>query len=188
MVQDRYHNFKELNRFEAPNIDYQILVKDRGSPVTILAPHGGRIEPGSSTIAALIAKKNFNYYSFKGIKPLDNRFLHITSHRFDEPGALALVAKSEIAVTVHACKGNQTRVYVGGLNSYLKEAVAVKFRKSGIPAKEHPKFPGKNKKNLCNRCKSHQGLQLEISRDLRDDPLNQKLIASLTRSVLKDLL
>jgi phage replication-related protein YjqB (UPF0714/DUF867 family) len=84
MARDTYHNFKELKHNEILNEDYKISICDVGSPVTIIAPHGGKIEPQTSYIAGRIAGDQFNCYCFEGIKPNNNVRLHITSHHFDE--------------------------------------------------------------------------------------------------------
>ena len=55
MTADQYSSFKQLFEQEKPGIDYHIAVEDRGTDVLIMAPHGGRIEPGTSEIACDIA-------------------------------------------------------------------------------------------------------------------------------------
>jgi len=47
----------------------------------------------------LIAADVFSLYCFEGL--VSGRRLHITSARFDEPRALALVESSDIAIGVH---------------------------------------------------------------------------------------
>jgi phage replication-related protein YjqB (UPF0714/DUF867 family) len=59
------------------------------SRIAIIAPHGGGIEPGSSTIARAIAGEDINMYLFEGIKVAKgNAIVHIASHHFDEPRCL----------------------------------------------------------------------------------------------------
>jgi phage replication-related protein YjqB (UPF0714/DUF867 family) len=74
--------------------------------VLTIAPHGGRIEPGTSEIAALIAGESYNLHRFEGRKPPgQNAVLHITSHHFDEPRALNLARKCRIVLGIHGCRG-----------------------------------------------------------------------------------
>ena len=87
--------------------------------MTIIAPHGGKIEPRTSDLARRIAGDDYNFYCFEGIKDKDNACLHITSHRFDEPGAIKLVSKSDLVVAVHACTGTAGLVHIGGLDKKL---------------------------------------------------------------------
>ena len=170
MVNYSYNNFKELTQNETIDADYKISVYDRGSPATVVAPHGGKIEPKTSYIAGLVAGEKFNCYCFDGVKPDNNRLLHITSHKFDEPQALKLIARSQIVVTIHACTDEKVLVYSGGRDKGLIKAISEELAAAGVVAVNHSsKYRGVNPKNICNRGASGKGVQLEISRGLRDD-------------------
>lgn len=170
MAKDTYNSFNELMNTEKINEDYRISIFDVGSPITIIAPHGGKIEPKTSYIAAGIARDQFNYYCFEGIKPRNNRCLHITSHNFDEPQALKLLARSHTVVAVHACTDEKAVVYPGGRDEKLMGAIVKELKAVGISvANRNFKYPGLNPNNICNRGASGRGAQLEISRGLRDD-------------------
>ena len=170
MAKDTYNNFKKLKHHEKLNEDFKISIFDIGSPITIIAPHGGKIEPKTSTITGSIARDKFNYYCFEGIKPDNNRRLHITSHNFDEPEALKLIARSQTVVAVHACTDVKALVYPGGRDEELIGAIAKELKAAGIMvANRHSKYQGLNPNNICNRGASGRGAQLEISRGLRDD-------------------
>src|SRR5579862_3424082 len=96
---DRYLSYAELARTEVRGKDYDIVAIARPSPVVIIAPHGGRIEHGTSELARSIAADDYGFYAFEGYKARgQNRDLHVTSHRFDEPQGLALVARAEVVV------------------------------------------------------------------------------------------
>ena len=69
---DKYTCFKDLAENECLGTDYRIQLCDLGSPVSIIATHGGRIEPKSSEIAKKIAGRTFNYYCFEGLKNRNN--------------------------------------------------------------------------------------------------------------------
>ena len=170
MAQDTYLNFNDLDANEDLDKDYRITIADVGSPVTIMAPHGGRIEPKTSYIARNIARSRFNCYCFEGIKPDNNRCLHITSHNFDEPQALQLVSRSQMVVAVHACTDVAAKVYPGGRHEGLINFITSQIAAAGIEvANRNEKYPGLNPNNICNRSASGRGVQLEISRGVRDD-------------------
>ena len=185
MTHDKYSSFEELQRHETLDKDFTLSFRNAGSRVTIIAPHGGKIEPRTSDLAKRIAGENYNFYCFEGIKEKDNACLHITSHRFDEPGAVKLVSKSEVVVAVHACTGTAGLVHVGGLNKKLGRMIAGELQDRGVGvSKDHPRFQGSNPANICNRGATGMGVQLEVTRDLRDDHQKVKVIARAVRSAL----
>ena len=185
MGNDRYSNFKELQRDQKLDKDFTLSMHDAGSRVTIIAPHGGKIEPRTSDLARLIAGDHYNFYCFEGIKDKDNACLHITSHRFDEPGAVRLISKSRVVVAVHACTGTAGLVHIGGLNKKLGSMIANELRNRAINVShDHPRFQGSNPDNICNRGATGIGVQLEVTRDLRDDPQKIKVIARAVRAAL----
>ena len=97
---DTYRSFEELVRCEAA-ADYRVLVRDRQSHVTVVAPHGGRIEPGTSQLAETVAGESWNLFAFEGLKPRGNSVLHVTSTRFSHPELELLLARSTVGVSVH---------------------------------------------------------------------------------------
>ncbi len=185
MNRDTYNNFLELRQKERLNQDYRISSCDRGSAVTILAPHGGRIEPKTSYIAGQIARNKFNYYSFEGIKSINNRTLHITSHNFDEPQALELLVRSRTVVAIHACRVKNALVYPGGRDRRLIGEIVRQLTVAGVPVADgNARYPGINPKNICNRGASGKGAQLEISRGLRDDMDKVKRLCTAVYTVI----
>ena len=185
MADDRYSSFEELQRHETLDKDYTLSFRNAGSRVTIIAPHGGKIEPRTSYLTMRIAGENYNFYCFEGIKEKDNACLHITSHRFDEPGAVKQVAKSEVVVALHACTGTAGLVHIGGLNKKLGRMIAKELQDRGIGvSNDHPRFQGSNPDNICNRGATGIGVQLEVTRDLRDDPDKVQVIARAVRAAL----
>jgi hypothetical protein len=63
---DRYARFAALAAEETLGVHYRIRLADRGTPFVVLAPHGGKIEPGTSQIAAAIARDDDSLYGFEG--------------------------------------------------------------------------------------------------------------------------
>jgi phage replication-related protein YjqB (UPF0714/DUF867 family) len=187
MAKDRYSSFLELQDHETLDEDYTLSFRDAGSRVTIIAPHGGKIEPRTSDLVRRIAGEDYNFYCFEGIKEKDNACLHITSHRFDEPGAIKLVSKSELVVAVHACTGSAGLVHIGGLNKKLGRMIAKELQDCGIGvSNDHPRFQGSNPDNICNRGATGIGVQLEVTRDLRDDLDKVQVIARAVRAALSN--
>ena len=188
MANDRYSCFAELNNHETLNKDYKIFIRDVGSRITIIAPHGGKIEPGTSDIAKKIATDKFNCYCFEGIKAEKNGQLHITSHHFDEPMAVKMISRSHIVVAIHACTGNERLVYMGGLDKMLKKTIADELEIRGIIVpRGHRKFNGLNPANICNRGINKKGVQLEITRGLRDDFEKRRIISEAVQAALISL-
>src|SRR3569833_1763711 len=181
---DRYGNFAELERAE-PDGAYQIRRRLRRSKVVVIAPHGGRIEPGTSDIGARIAADNYNLYRFEGNKRRGrNKTLHVTSHHFDEPKALALVAKCSIVLSIHGCEGIRT-IYVGGRDRQLREDLAAALAVTGIRVKAYGhRYSAMQALNICNLGDRRRGAQLEITRDLRRSRQWRKRIAAIARDVI----
>lgn len=174
---DRYLHFADLAAHEQAGLDFDIQVIPRTSQLAILAPHGGGIEPGTSELATALAGDIFSLYIFEGRKRSGSRSLHITSTRFDEPRCLELLSRTEVAVTIHGCEGCSATVYTGGLNQSLQQQVIQHLFAAGFNAlPDGPGRSGEHPQNLCNRSKSGQGLQLEITEGLR-----RQFFASLDR-------
>lgn len=165
---DRYLKFEDLAAEMQPDVDYRIRSEDRGTSVVILAPHGGSIEPETAEIAEAIAGADLSFYAFEALKAGAHGDFHITSHRFDEPGALDLVGRSSIAVAIHGRKddGSDT-VWMGGRAKGLRDAIATSLREAGFCAELNTTLPGVHETNICNRTLSGEGVQLELPRSLR---------------------
>ena len=166
---DTYASFQELRRHETEGTDFVIRQRLAKAPIAIMAPHGGGIEPGTAAIADAVAGSAFSFYAFVGLKPSGNRHLHLTSSRFDEPRGLAIVNQTHTVVTIHGSRHQQAIVAIGGRNQLLQSAIRQSLQAHGIRAaiSREKGLRGINKHNLCNRCRCKQGLQLEISKGLR---------------------
>ena len=168
---DFYENFAHLKEHEVESTDYRIRAREGSSGTVILAPHGGRIERGTSQVAEAIAGDEHGFYAFEGLKPdvKSNRVLHITSNHFDEPTALSIVSRAQRVITIHGAKGMESAIYFGGLDLELRARSREAFRYSGILAKDDPSptRQGKGRLNICNRGRSGRGLQVELTFGLR---------------------
>lgn len=169
---DKYSNFAELKANERSTADYRIHVHDRGTPVAVIAPHGGSIEPGTLEIAEEISGGIFSFYGFEALRAAGKRgSLHITSARFDEPQALELLLKARKAIAIHgrADGRDPTTVVVGGLDTSLRDEIVAALTAAGFSAAAvfEGGLAGRDPANICNRGFSGAGVQLELPRVLR---------------------
>jgi phage replication-related protein YjqB (UPF0714/DUF867 family) len=165
-----YRNFAELAQREEEGFDYLILHRCGPSGVLVMAPHAGGIEPGTGDIADALAGSEHAFYCFKGLKKSGNHILHITSNRFDEPLAVRLLGKARWVLTVHGCRDAAPLVWVGGRDLLRGDTMIKALEGIGIPAHrcEDPALRGLQPENICNSGRSRAGVQLEISRGLRE--------------------
>ena len=182
---DKYKNFAELKKNEDEGKDYIIHYRNSDSEIAVMAPHGGGIEPGTLDLADEIAGKNFLFYSFSGIKKTGNSALHIKSTQFDEPAAVEIANKACTVITLHGCSNRGEIVYTGGKNSLLRQLISDRLIDTGFNVKNSKdiNIKGINNLNLCNRCRSGKGVQMEISRGLRQKMFGcNKNFSAVTRS------
>jgi phage replication-related protein YjqB (UPF0714/DUF867 family) len=165
---DRYRSFKDLAADTQSEVDYRIRIKDRDTSVVILAPHGGTIEPETSEIAEVIASTDYSFYAFEALNEGAHGDFHITSHRFDESQAVELVGEADIAVAIHGRKDDGTdTIWLGGRATVLRDAIGASLRDAGFEAETNITLPGIHPSNICNRTRSGEGVQLELSRSFR---------------------
>jgi phage replication-related protein YjqB (UPF0714/DUF867 family) len=171
---DRYENFAALSAQEREGVHYRVRVTMRPSPVVIVAPHGGFMERGTSELAWAIAAERHSVYCFESLYARRREHsLHITSERFDEPRALALVHSCDVAIGVHGRKNRDDpdTIWVGGLHEALRDEIcdalaAARFRVK--PVGDGHRLAGRGRSNICNRGRLGAGVQLETPRALRD--------------------
>ena len=163
---DTYRSLEELVRSEAA-ADYRVLVRDRQSHVTVVAPHGGRIEPGTSQLAESVAGESWNLFAFEGLKPRGNSVLHVTSTRFSHPELELLLARSTVGVSVHGMAEPGLLVEVGGLNARLVKLISLELSQERFDVcSAPPSRSAQSPQNFINRV-AGGGIQLEVSQDLR---------------------
>lgn len=184
---DKFKNFSELKKVFDENVDYKIDEKPvDGSILLVIAPHAGKIEKHTSKLTKKIAGENYSYYLFEGIRDSKNCKLHITSHNFDEPKALAMLGNCEIALGIH---GRQDRddpdtIYIGGRDKEFKQILKQYLHLERFKAKisGHP-FPAKKRNNVCNRGKMKMGAQLELPTSLRNEQHNSDGFLALSTAI-----
>jgi len=187
---DRYSCFAELKRHETPDEDYRISFRKGISGIAVMAPHGGGIEFGTDQIAHAIAHPEHTFWAFKGIKKTGNKILHITSTRFDAPDALETAFAAQTVITLHGCRGEASVVYVGGRHSVLKRRLHQSLSNAGFNAQVSKKtgLKGESPRNLCNRCRTGGGVQLEITTGLRKrmfTPRKDRAIKEVNKDFLR---
>ena len=73
VLAQEFKNFEDLAAAHIEGTDYRIHMQRRpGSPIAVIAPHGGRIGPHTSAIAREVAGTDFNFYLFEGIRHQGN--------------------------------------------------------------------------------------------------------------------
>lgn len=191
-VADRYRSFTALQAEQTCGVDFAIRLQDRGTAIAVIAPHGGRIEPGSSEIAIAIAGDDYSFYVFEGLRPgRSHGELHITSTRFDEPRGLALIGAADTAIAVHGrADGDDPRtVWAGGLADAFRDAVASSLVAVGFHvANIGGGLAGREAANICNRGAVGAGVQIEVPRTLRNklkrDQARLKLFSDAVRQAM----
>ncbi len=117
--------------------------------------------------------------------------LHIESHLFDEPRALRAVEGADIVVTVHGQIDRQEEfVMVGGLDDGLRSEIRHELEAAGFQTRPPSEgLMGTDPMNICNRARLRRGVQLEISRKVRDVlRMNQdrlQIFASAVRKAIR---
>lgn len=191
MRQDQYSNFAALMAEKQRGVDYEIVCEPRSPRILIIAPHGGLIEPGTSEIATSIAGDEYSLYRFEGLRRRPHRDLHITSHKYDEPQAIAIVSDKEIVVAIHGRgdNGDAETVWIGGLDAETGGRIVRELKSAGFHARvEADELGATCPVNICNRGRTSAGVQLEIPRSLRDrltaEPQALRVFAQAVRHAL----
>jgi phage replication-related protein YjqB (UPF0714/DUF867 family) len=179
---DKYSSFHELRASEAPG-SYSIYSRESHATLAIMAPHGGRIEPGTSEIARAIAGGDFALYIFEGLKAKGNSDLHITSSRIDEPKCMHMLGTVQTVLAIHGERSDEDTVFVGGRHPDCPEILREELGPAGFNVEVHrnTSLQGRDPRNICNRGASGRGMQLELARGLR-----QTLFKSLSEEGLRE--
>ena len=166
---NKYSTYDELRRHERDGVDYRIYTRNSGSPIAVIAPHGGLIEPGTTEVAASVAGYDHAFYCFEGLKKAGNSDLHIASTYFDEPSALQILRDAELVLAIHGCDSKGEVIYLGGLHRHLIRGISEYLTCAGFIVREStkPELRGTSPHNICNKGRTGAGVQLELSQGLR---------------------
>ncbi|PHK48979.1 poly-gamma-glutamate hydrolase family protein [Staphylococcus edaphicus] len=168
-MSDKYKSMTELEASTIENKDWEIETRDVNSQVIITAIHGGGIEPGTTEIADLTAQKGeYDYFSFKGTKSKENEALHVTSRNYDQSTLMKMIKNKTHAVAIHGCGGDGNIVYIGGKDRKLINTMTKQFEELDIRVEQAPShISGAHDDNIINCCKTGEGVQLELTPELR---------------------
>ncbi|MEW5906276.1 MAG: poly-gamma-glutamate hydrolase family protein [Elusimicrobiota bacterium] len=163
---DSLAGFGQLESSYTEGRDYSVEAYDRGSAITVLAPHGGDLERGTSRLARAVAGADWNLYIFNAWLGRDSGRLHLTSANFDDPRALDLAGRSRLAVSLHGQAEKGRWVCVGGANAEAGRLVSEALARAGFRT-QFPcrRLPGRSPRNITNRAAAG-GVQLEVSLSL----------------------
>ncbi|MFE4970922.1 poly-gamma-glutamate hydrolase family protein [Kitasatospora sp. NPDC056651] len=157
---------------------------------TVIAPHGGGIEGGTSELCLAVAGYHpaglaptpsagptHDFWMFEGLRSAGNGELHVTSTRCDDDVARAMCGGSLNVLSLHGCttakaglEPGARAVLVGGLNPafrrYLTEELAAADIRA-VTASGEEEIAGVSSENICNRGLLGTGAQLELTAELR---------------------
>jgi phage replication-related protein YjqB (UPF0714/DUF867 family) len=169
---DLYASYTELAAAETEGVDYERRsVPVTGATWSSIAIHGGGIEPGSGEMAREVAAGRMAHYEFAGIKPTTNSDLHVTSTNFDEPICQGIVTSSLRCLSFHGFTGTTgvAETAVGGLDTVLAARVTDALEAAGFVVITAPQeINGSDPANICNLTTIGAGVQIEMSRALRE--------------------
>jgi phage replication-related protein YjqB (UPF0714/DUF867 family) len=167
---DKYSSFSALAEAEVHGRDYRIRSRrTRVREWAVLAPHGGGIEPGTSEIAYAVSGNTYSFYAFEGMKRRNNGELHITSACFDEPTGLSVATSANRVLAIHGEDSKRAVVFLGGRDAVARKRLRKFLQRRGFTVERHANqnLEGVLTSNICNRCRSGAGVQVELSRGLR---------------------
>lgn len=166
-----YPSLTALRKVEPP-ANYAVSTTITGSPLIVIAPHGGGIEIRTSEIAAAIAQTDHSQCHFKGLLPTGNHpRLHVTSEHWDLEECLILIRQRPHALSIHGFKDDNNRiVYVGGRDTATGARVTAALTAAGFRVEAAPAdIAGTSPDNFVNKDADGMGVQLELSTALRKD-------------------
>jgi len=188
---DQFKDFAEMTASVDPAA-WEVEVRDGTGPWVIIAPHGGTIERPTDLLAQEIAGADLPFYVFRSLVLKKVANLHITSRNFNHDLALALLAQCDTAVAIHGSadtrRGDVT-TQMGGIDAEAREAIARSLAAANFPtALASGRLAGDHPINICNRCRSGSGVQLEIPLTLRrqlriDVDARSEFVAAIRRGL-----
>ena len=174
----RVQSFKQLESDK----NSEITLIDKKSQITIMAIHGGKIESGTSELAnELFEQLKSNLYLFESEyapdynhQSLQSGYMHLTSHKFNDPQLLELSKRSKNCLSIHGFPNPKIPICIGGGASQSIKQIFLKYLKPyGACIDCCPPYLGRNAKNVVNQC-SDWGIQLELNPQIRRKILEDK--------------
>ncbi|PTI79526.1 hypothetical protein BU064_05055 [Staphylococcus succinus] len=181
---DTYASMSELMENTEEGSDWIISTDETYSANIIAAIHGGNIEAGTTELSKIIAEDgNYNYYSFEGIRSVNNSELHVTSTHYDEPIIENMQAQMSNSVMIHGAGGNEPAVYLGGSDDALRAAIKEQLERRNFNVAATPSYlQGTSSQNIANRNAKGAGVQLELTTALRQSFFINGNLSSYSRN------
>lgn len=168
-----YPSMTALRKVEQAGVAYDLTWTITGSPLIVVAPHGGAIELRTSEIASAIAGADHTQCQFKGKLPAGQNFprLHVTSEHWDVEECLILIRQRTHALSIHGTAKAGRIAYVGGRDTATGAEVAAALRAAGFSVVQPapPDIAGTSPDNFVNKDADDAGVQLELTTDLRTE-------------------
>lgn len=163
-VEDSPRDMKQLLRTE-PASSYELTVRDTDSAILVIAPHGGTIEPFTSTIASGIAGEAFDYFEFKGLLEKDAYArLHIPSIHYNPDELRDINLASEVTLSVHSVSGKDKTIYLGGRDEMGVQILQRHLQEAGFHVEAAPEdHAGLDPRNFVNKNGRGMGIQMEMT-------------------------
>jgi phage replication-related protein YjqB (UPF0714/DUF867 family) len=180
-----YPSMTALRKVEREGVAYDLVWTITDSPLIVVAPHGGSIEPRTSEIAAAIAGDEHTQCQFNGKLPAGQNYprLHVTSEHWDVEECLILIAQRTHALSVHGTSRPGSIAYIGGRDTATGAALATALRAAGFTVVQPAPadIGGTSADNFVNKDADGAGVQLELTSALRtelvparDEPLSAR--------------
>ncbi|HSF85006.1 MAG TPA: poly-gamma-glutamate hydrolase family protein [Acidimicrobiia bacterium] len=164
-------------------------VFEPAGPIGIMALHGG-LEAGTYEIARDVAKAT-GASLYAVVQPDDLRW-HVPSIHFDpdrSPHLARFLRSAQFAVSIHGFGRRflSATALLGGRNRAAAQLLAEGLEQRGFTAIwDQDRIPrplrGLHRRNPVN-LPERAGVQVELTRDLRDPPVRQRLAAALAGEV-----
>lgn len=183
-LQPHYNSASQLTQQETANQDFEIRTRQGASPEIVIAIHGGHLQPGTTELADAVAGNRHSFYSFVSLRPEIDQSLYVASTQFDEAIAQQMVQRSQSVLSIHGCRGNTAYIRVGGLDEERRQSIADALLQADfVVASDLDR--GLHPNNICNLGLTGRGVQIEVSRGLRNQFGNtevfQRLVSALQR-------
>lgn len=160
-----------LRKVEQEGVAYDLAWTITNSPLIVIAPHGGAIEPRTSEITSAIAGTDHTQCQFKGKLPAGQNYprLHVTSENWDVEECLILIGQRTHALSIHGTSKPDKVVYIGGRDTATGAELATALRAAGFSVVQPAPadIAGTSVQNFVNKDADGAGVQFELTYDLR---------------------
>lgn len=193
----RHQSFADFQQKNVEGRDYKIRSRHKPGRPMVMAIHGGKIEVGTSELLYSVVEGDYSYYELEAkVAPdydksiLQSGYLHLTSHKFDDPALLKIARQTKKCLSLHGYPAKKTGVdfCVGGGNEELRknlvEALEREFPLLSSCELCCPPYLGLHDNNVVNQC-LNKGAQIEMSPKVRALIINRPKFKSKLGKILK---